>query len=187
MLQTGIINDHLQQILVTVNSCIIFNFQVKVLRNPASIERHTGAGGKGGKITKLLLCINLIFKGKYPPPPSALRGHVPGIHRGITNHLHISSQGEIKTTHRCSGSLNKQKAALPAGPSCPIDQPVAQRVAPEETCESIFRQKSTITALDPLLSFCPLLSNVGMLLKPCGCHFLFCFIFRAPPARTRER
>ena len=82
MLQTGIINDHLQQILVTVNSCIIFNFQVKVLRNPASIERHTGAGGKGGKITKLLLCINLIFKGKYPPPPSALRGHVPGIHRG---------------------------------------------------------------------------------------------------------
>ena len=105
----------------------------------------------------------------------------------VTNHLHISSQGEIKTTHRCSGSLNKQKAALPAGPSCPIDQPVAQRVAPEETCESIFRQKSTITALDPLLSFCPLLSNVGMLLKPCGCHFLFCFIFRAPPARTRER
>ena len=40
-----------------------------------------------------------------------------------------------------SGSLYKQEAALPAGPPRPVDQPVAQRVAPEETCESTFCTK----------------------------------------------
>ena len=96
---------------------------------------------------------------------------------------------KIKPPHYCPGSLNKQEAFIPAGPSGPIDQPITQWVAPEETCESILH-KAQSQLLDPYsLFFGPVffLSKVGMLLLlPCGCH-LFYFIFRAPAVHTRER
>ena len=79
-----------------INTILILNFQVKILWDSASVKRYTSAGGKEGKhfidcywtLTLLLLSakfdclLTYCWAGKHPPPPSALRGHVPGVHRG---------------------------------------------------------------------------------------------------------
>ena len=59
--------------------------------------------------------------GQYPPPPSSLRRHVPGVHRG-SQQMKLKS----KTPYYCAGSLDQQEVVVSTGPPSPIDQPIAQ-------------------------------------------------------------
>ena len=69
--------------------------------------------------------------------------------------------------HHCAppGPLDKQEALVPTGPFGPIDQPVSQRVAPEEACKSKTPCCTISQLLDPASTFFyPFTSSIGMFL-----------------------
>lgn len=54
----------------------------------------------------------------------------------VASKSNLALELKFKTPQYCAGSLDKQEVVVPAGPPSPIDQPIAQWIAPEEACES---------------------------------------------------